>query len=118
MLRAFYAPRAWEGNQILQVQSFKSVDIVGGHSTHARQKRRGCTIGHIRPDVAVLEYNRHPEQADRMCCHVVALNHPCMARDQGTRGGVSAPLGWPLTQRKEGTMDAIRRAVMLGVMVT
>ena len=34
------------------------------------------------------------------------------------RDGVSAPIGLQLTHRKEGTMDSIWRAVVLGVVVT
>jgi hypothetical protein len=30
---AFYAPRASEGNEILQVKSFKSVDTMRGHTS-------------------------------------------------------------------------------------
>ena len=34
-VEAFYAPRAGEGNQILQVKSSKSVEAICGHSKHA-----------------------------------------------------------------------------------
>jgi hypothetical protein len=42
----------------------KKSDLDDPHPAHARQKWRGYTIGQIRPDVAVLEYNRHPEKPD------------------------------------------------------
>jgi hypothetical protein len=35
LVGAFYAPRAREGNQILQIKAFKSVDTIRGHPNKA-----------------------------------------------------------------------------------
>jgi hypothetical protein len=38
---AFYAPRAREGNQILHIKSFKSVEKIRGHSMAPSPYREG-----------------------------------------------------------------------------
>jgi hypothetical protein len=41
---AFYAPRAGEGNQILHMKSFKSVDTIRGHTNQFVRSEHCCDI--------------------------------------------------------------------------